>query len=141
VFDQPHVVTEAQSLSTERGLSDRIDTRAGDFFAAVPAGSDAYILSHVLHDWDDDQAIQILTNCRKAIQAGGKLLILEWVLPEGDTPHVAKVVDINMMMLMGGEERTGKQYGRLLDKAGFRITRIIHTACECSIVEAVPVQD
>jgi len=61
------------------------------------------------------------------------------VLPEGDTPHVAKVVDINMMMLMGGEERTAKQYGRLLAKAGFRMTQVIPSACECSIVEAVPV--
>lgn len=139
VFDQPHVVAEAPALLSGRGMSDRIATRGGNFFESVPAGFDAYILSHIIHDWEDHQAVQILENCRKAIQANGKLLILEWVLPEGDTPHVAKVVDINMMMLMGGEERTGKQYGRLLEKAGFRMTRIIATRCECSIVEAVPV--
>lgn len=139
VFDQPHVVADAAALLAGRGMSDRIATQAGDFFASVPKGFDAYILSHVIHDWDDNQAGQILKNCRKAIQPDGKLLILEWVLPEGDSPHVAKVVDINMMMLMGGEERTGKQYGRLLDKAGLRMTRIITTGCECSIVEAVPV--
>lgn len=138
VFDQPHVVAEARTLLAGRGMDDRIATQAGNFFESVPAGFDAYILSHVIHDWDDDQAVQILTNCRNAMQADSRLLILEWVLPEGDTPHVAKVVDINMMMLMGGEERTGKQYGRLLDKAGIRMTRIIPTACECSIVEAVP---
>ena len=139
VFDQPHVVAEATAQMADRGMGDRITTQEGDFFESVPAGFDAYILSHVIHDWDADKAVQILKNCRKAIQPDGKLLILEWVLPEGDTPHVAKVVDINMMMLMGGEERTGKQYGRLLDEAGFRMTRIIPTACECSIVEAVPV--
>ena len=139
VFDQPHVVVEARVLLADRGLNDRVTTQAGDFFASVPAGFDAYILSHVIHDWDDDRAIQILTNCRKAINPDGKLLTLEWVLPEGDTPHVAKVVDINMMMLMGGEERTGKQYSRLLEQAGFHMTRIISTACECSIIEAAPV--
>ena len=139
VFDQPHVVAEAPALLSERGMTDRITTRGGNFFESVPTGFAACILSHVIHDWDDSRAEQILVNCRKAIKRNGKLLILEWVLPEGDTPHVAKVVDINMMMLMGGEERTGKQYGRLLDKAGFRLTRIISTACECSILEAVPV--
>lgn len=138
VFDQSHVVSEAEALLADRGIRDRITTQAGDFFTSVPEGFDAYILSHVIHDWDDDKSIEILSNCRKAINPGGRLLILEWVLPEGDTPHVARVVDINMMMLMGGEERTGKQYGRLLDKAGIRMTRIIPTACECSIVEAVP---
>ena len=138
VFDQPHVVQEATALLLERGMSDRIATQSGDFFASIPAGFDACILSHIIHDWEDHKAVQILQNCRNAILPNGKLLILEWVLPEGDTPHVAKVVDINMMMLMGGEERTGKQYGRLLDKAGFHMTRIIPTGCECSIVEAVP---
>jgi len=139
VFDQPHVVAEAPALLTTRAMSDRIATQGGDFFESVPAGYDACILSHIIHDWEDNRAVQILENCRAAIQPNGKLLILEWVLPEGDTPHVAKVVDINMMMLMGGEERTGSQYGRLLEQAGFRMNRIIPTACECSIVEAVPV--
>ena len=139
VFDQPHVVAEAPALLNERGISDRIATQGGDFFESVPPGFDACILSHVIHDWEEDLAVKILENCRKAIQPGGKLLILEWILPEGDTPHVAKVVDINMMMLMGGEERTGKQYARLLEKSGFQMNRIIPTACECSIVEALPV--
>ena len=138
VFDQAHVVEEARKLVAERGLSGRIKTQAGDFFEFVPAGFDACILSHVIHDWDDAEAVHILVNCKKAINAGGRLLILEWVLPEGDTPHVAKVVDINMMMLMGGEERTGTQYGRLLERAGLRLNRIIATGCECSIIEAVP---
>ena len=139
VFDQPHVVAEAPALLSARGMSDRIATQGGNFFESVPAGFAAYVLSHVIHDWDDNRAVQILENCRQAIKPDGKLLILEWVLPEGDTPHVAKVVDINMMMLMGGEERTAKQYGRLLAKAGFRMTQVIPSACECSVVEAVPV--
>lgn len=138
VYDQPHVVTEARALLSERGMSDRITTLAGNFFESVPAGYDAYILSHIIHDWDDEKSGQILVNIRKGINPEGRLLILEWVLPEGDTPHVAKVVDINMMMLTGGEERTGKQYARLLDKAGFHMTRVIPTKSECSIVEAVP---
>lgn len=138
VYDQPHVITEAESLLAERGMNDRIAVQAGDFFDSVPSGFDCYILSHIIHDWDDDKSVQILANCRKGINPDGKLLILEWVLPEGDIPHVAKVVDINMMMLTGGEERTGKQYGRLLEKAGFHLTRIIPTESECSIVEAEP---
>jgi len=138
VYDQPHVITEAESLLAERGLSNRITIQAGNFFESVPAGFDCYILSHIIHDWDDIKSIQILKNCRQGINPDGKLLILEWVLPEGDAPHVAKVVDINMMMLTGGEERTGRQYGRLLEKAGFHLTRIIPTESECSIVEAEP---
>jgi hypothetical protein len=139
VFDQPHVVAEAPALLAKHGMSGRIATQGGDFFESVPAGHDAYLLSHVIHDWDEGKAIQILKTCRAAIHSASKLLILEWVLPEGDTPYVGKMVDLNMMMLMGGEERTGKQYGRLLDQAGFRMTRVIPTRCECSIVEAVPV--
>ena len=139
VFDQPHVIMEAESLLSERGMGDRITVQSGNFFESVPAGFDCYILSHIIHDWDDGKSIQILKNCRKGIKDDGRLLILEWVLPEGDTPHVARVVDINMMMLTAGEERTGKQYGRLLERAGFRLTRIIATESECSIVEAVPV--
>lgn len=139
VYDQLHVITEAKTLLSERGMQDRIAVQPGDFFASVPAGFDCYMLSHIIHDWDDGRSVRILANCREGINAGGKLLILEWVLPEGDTPHVAKVVDINMMMLTGGEERTGKQYGRLLEQAGFRLARIIPTESECSIVEAEPV--
>lgn len=139
VYDQPHVILEAGALLSERGMSDRIATRSGNFFESVPAGFDCYILSHIIHDWDDKKSIQILKNCREGINPDGRLLVLEWVLPEGDTPHVARVVDINMMMLTGGEERTGKQYGRLLEQAGFRLTRIIPTESECSIVEAEPV--
>jgi hypothetical protein len=139
VFDQPHVINEARSLIAERGLSDRIAASSGDFFKSIPAGFDCYMLSHIIHDWDDSRSIQILKNCREGINPKGKLLILEWVLPDGDTPHVAKVVDINMMMLTGGEERTGRQYGRLLAKAGFRLARVIPTESECSIIEAEPV--
>ena len=139
VFDQPHVVAEAPALLAGRGLGDRITTQGGDFFTAVPAGFDACILSHVIHDWAEEQAVQILNNCRRAIKPDGRLLILEWVLPEGDTPYVGKMVDINMMMLMGGEERTAGQYRRLLEQAGFHMTRVIPTKCECSVVEAVPV--
>ena len=139
VFDQPHVINEARSLIAERGLSDRIAASSGDFFKSIPAGFDCYMLSHIIHDWDDSRSIQILKNCREGINPKGKLLILEWVLPDGDTPHVAKVVDINMMMLTGGEERTGGQYGRLLAKAGFRLARVIPTESECSIIEAEPV--
>ena len=97
---------------------------------------DAYILSHIIHDWTEQQCQTILGNCRKAMKPGARLLIVEFVLPEGDTPHFGKIVDMVMLTVPGGKERTGAEYGTLLAAAGLKMTRVVPTASDVSIVEA-----
>jgi SAM-dependent methyltransferase len=138
LFDRPHVVLEAPSLLKARGVADRVMIKAGDFFETVPAGGDAYLLSHVIHDWNEDRCLTILGHCRKAIKPDGRLLIVEMVLPAGDTPHPGKVLDIVMLVFPGGQERTEAEYASLLGKAGFTLSRVVPTASAVSVVEAIP---
>jgi hypothetical protein len=112
---------------------------AGSFFETVPSGGDAYVLSHVIHDWNEDQCLTILGHCRRAMRPDGRLLILEMVLPAGDTPHPGKMLDMTMLVMPGGEERTEAEYAELLGKAAFRLERVVPTESAVSVVEAVPV--
>jgi len=136
LFDRPHVVTDAPALLRMHGVEGRVSIAHGNFFENVPTGGDAYILSHIIHDWNEDQCLTILGNCRSAMQPGARLLIVEFVLPEDDTPHFGKVVDMVMLAVPGGEERTGAEYGTLLAAAGLKMTRVVPTASDVSIVEA-----
>lgn len=138
LFDMPHVVRDAPALIQQRGLTDRIRIEGGSFFESVPAGADAYIFSHVIHDWSEEQCLTILGNCRRAMNPHGRLLLVEMVLPSGDTPHPGKMLDMVMLIVPGGQERTTAEYGALLDKAGFRLTVVVPTASPVSIVEAIP---
>jgi hypothetical protein len=138
LFDRPHVVRDAPTLLKAGGMDDRVTIEAGDFFETVPAGGDAYLLSHIIHDWTDEQCLTILGNCRRVIKPSGRLLIVEMVLPAGDTPHPGKVLDIVMLVFPGGQERTEAEYASLLGKAGFRMSRVVPTTSAVSIVEAVP---
>jgi len=138
LYDRPHVVSEAPALLAARGVEARVAIEPGDFFERVPAGGDAYVLSHIIHDWYEDQCLTILGHCRKAIQPDGRLLIVETVLPAGDTPHQGKVQDMVMLVFPGGQERTEAEYAGLLGQAGFRLTRVVPTESIVSIVEAVP---
>jgi hypothetical protein len=138
LFDLPHVVRDAPALIAQRGMTDRVQIEAGSFFDRVPAGADAYILSHVIHDWNQEQCLTILGHCRRAMSRAGRLLLVEMVLPEGDTPHPGKMLDMVMLTVPGGEERTEAEYRPLLDKAGFQLTRVVPTASLASIVEAAP---
>jgi hypothetical protein len=97
------------------------------------------VLSHVIHDWTEEQCLTILGHCRKAITPDGRLLIVEMVLPPGDTPHPGKVLDMVMLTIPGGQERTEAEYATLLGKAGFRLNRVVPTASAVSVVEGVPV--
>ena len=137
LFDSPHVVAEAPSLLKATAVLDRVAIESGDFFKAVPAGGDCYVLSHILHDWDEDQCISILANCRKAMKLDGRLLVVEMVLPPGDIPHPGKILDMVMLVVVGGIERTEAEYSTLLSKAGFRLKTIVPTNSAVSIVEAV----
>jgi hypothetical protein len=137
LFDLPHVVRNAPALIQRRGLGHRIRIETGNFFESVPVGADAYILSHIIHDWSREQSLIILGHCRRAMNSGGRLLLVEMVLPEGDSPHPGKLLDMIMLTVTGGEERTASQYSALLDDVGFRMTRVVPTQSLVSIVEAV----
>jgi hypothetical protein len=138
LFDMPHVVRDAPALLESRGVAKRVTIEAGSFFERVPTGGDAYILSHVIHDWSEEQCLAILGNCRKAMKPTARLLIVEMVLPAGDAPHPGKVLDMVMLVVPGGQERTEAEYAALLKKAGFRLARVVPTASDASVVEAVP---
>ena len=138
LFDLPDTAREASKIIAREGLADRCAVAAGDFFAALPEGHDCYIMSHVLHDWTDEPALAILRNCRRAISSTGRLLIVEAVLPEGDTPHHGKLMDLLMLAVTGGTERTGQEFSDLLSTASFRLRKVIPTSTHQSIIEAVP---
>jgi hypothetical protein len=132
LFDQPHVIDEVKELA-----SDRLTLQAGDFFTGSLPACDAYLLMEVLHDWDDRQVQTILRNVRSAARPDAKLLIVEIIMPEGPGPNWAKTMDIWMLMI-GGKQRTRKEYEALLPGAGFRLNREIATHAGTSIIEAVP---
>jgi len=138
LFDLPHVVADAPALLAANRVADRVTVEKGSFFDAVPAGGDCYVLSHVIHDWSEDACLTILGNCRTAITPDGRVLIVEMVLPAGDTPHPGKVLDMVMLVFPGGQERTEAEYASLLARAGFRLNRVVPTASAVSIVEALP---
>ena len=123
----------------ERGLVNRIRIEAGSFFERVPPGCDVYLLSHVIHDWSEAQCLTILSNCRRVMRPNSRLLIIEMVLPTGDAPHPGKMLDIIMLAVPGGQERTEPEYQALLGKAGFQLTRVVPTGSAVSVVEAVPI--
>jgi hypothetical protein len=137
LFDLPHVLRDAPALIASRGLAERITLEPGSFFERVPDGGDAYMLSHIIHDWSEDQSLTILGNCRRALRADSKLLIVEMVLPEDGTPHPGKMLDMMMLAGPGGQERTTPEYRALLAKAGLELTRVVPTRSPVSIVEAV----
>ena len=138
LFDRPHVVRDASALLRARGVDERVTIEPGDFFESVPAGGDVYLLSHIIHDWNEEQCLTILGHCRNVIQPDGRLLIIETVLPTGDTPHQGKVQDMVMLVVPGGQERTEAEYASLLGKAGFRLGRVVPTESVVSVVEALP---
>ena len=137
LFDLPHAVAEAPALLKQKGVDDRVTITTGDFFKSVPEGADAYLLSHILHDWAEERCHAILDNVRKAMKPESRLLIIEMVLAEGDAPHPGKMIDLLMLVTTGGQERSESEYRQLLGSAGFRLTRVVPTRSAVSIVEAV----
>lgn len=135
LFDQPHVIADAGPLLTAAGVRDRCEFVSGDFFQAVPEGGDAYILKFIIHDWDDERSVAILRNVQRAMPAHGKLLLGEMVVPPGNQPDLSKFLDLNMMVMTGGCERTAEEFRQLFLKAGFRLTRIIPTQSPMCVIE------
>lgn len=137
LYDTPAIVAEAKKLLGEHGVTGRCETAGGDFFESVPSGCDAYIMKHIIHDWNDEQCTSLLGNCRKAMTAGGKVLVVEMVVPEGNEPSPAKFLDLQMLQYLPGCERTEKEYRELFDKAGLVLTRIVPTMSPFSILEGM----
>jgi hypothetical protein len=140
LFDRPHVIERAKRFLEAEGLLERCQLAAGNFFESVPEGGDAYILKYIIHDWDDERAIAILKQCHNVMPANGKILVAEQVIPPGNEPFMGKLLDLNMLaVLPGGRERTEAEYRALFEKAGFKLTRIVPTQDEMSIIEGIRV--
>ena len=136
--DLGHVVDGAKPRIASAGLSDRMQAVACDFFQAVPAGGDAYIMKHIIHDWDDERASTILKNIATAMGTKkGKVILLESVLAAGNTPDFGKFIDIEMLLFPGGRERTADEFRSLFERSGFHLTKIVSTKSPLSVVEAV----
>lgn len=138
LFDRPEVVFEAKQHIEAAGVTERIQLVGGDFFDAVPSGADAYLLKYVLHDWQDQDAVRILRNCRRALAAEGRILIIEQVLSDGPEGNFGRIEDIEMLAMTGGKERTDAEWRELLESASLRVGRLVPTPSPYSIIEALP---
>ncbi|MHC4170196.1 MAG: methyltransferase, partial [Planctomycetota bacterium] len=135
MFDLPAVADRSRTTISGLGLSDRCEIVGGDFFTSVPV-ADAYVLRHVIHDWEDEEAIEILRNCREAMNPRGRILAVETVIPPMNEPCFGKWLDL-MMLIVGGRERTEEQYRRLFSLAGLKLSRVVSTAHEVSVIEGI----
>ncbi|AXC10446.1 O-methyltransferase [Acidisarcina polymorpha] len=135
VFDLPHIVPAAMKAAGKLGLDDRFSVAAGDFFSSVPP-ADLYLLKWILHDWDDDACISILKNCRRSINPGGRIVLIEMVIEEIGAPGITTLVDLTMLVLHGGRERSLQEYKTLLNAAGFQFTTSTATATPFVLIEA-----
>ena len=138
LFDVDHVIAGAKGNIDAQGVADRCSTESGDFFKAVPAGGDAYIMKHIIHDWDDEKASVILGNIRKVLPKDGRVILIESVIPAGNEPALGKIIDLEMLVMPGGKERTEQEFRDLFDRAGFTLTRIVPTQSPLSVIEAKP---
>jgi hypothetical protein len=138
LFDMPSVVEDPKCAQCLLQVNHRCRTMAGNFFDHIPSGADAYYMQHIIHDWDDEPALKILGNCRQALQGqkNGKLLVVDSVISEDSRPHPGKLLDLEMLLMPGGRERTEAQFRALFGKAGFEITRIAPTRAADSVIEA-----
>ena len=137
LFDRPDVIERAKN-SWDLAVSDRCEFIGGSFFDAIPAGGDAYVLKHIIQDWDDERSLAILQRCYQIMKAQGRLLVIDFVIPPGNEFYGSKFIDVNMLtMCPGGRIRTEEEFQELFKAAGFKITKIIPTESEVSIIEAV----
>lgn len=137
VFDQPHVVEGAVDVLSAAGVWNRCQVVGGSFFESVPAGGDTYILQHVLHDWNDERCEVILRNCRAAMPIGSVILVIENVLPDSTTPDTRlTMLDLHMMVMLGGRERSRNEFQALLRSAGLELVRSMSTCARTEILVA-----
>jgi predicted O-methyltransferase YrrM len=139
LFDLPQVASDARAYLKASGVADRCELVTGDAFQSIPRGGDVYVMSRVLHDWADEKAAVLVANCRKAIPKDGILLIRDSVLPEGDAPSPAKQMDITMLIMTGGHERSEEEWRTLLAGSGFSFGKVRRTSSPFDLIEAQPV--
>jgi hypothetical protein len=135
LFDRATTVHTARLVLAAAGLRDRVDVVGGDFFASVPRAH-VYVLAYILHDWSDAECCRILASIEAAAHVGARVVIIEGVVPHGDAPHLTKTIDLTMLAMMTGKERSEEQYRDLLDVAGFDLDRVVETGGPFSILEA-----
>lgn len=140
LFDQEQVIAGADVVLKNEGVSERVETVSGDFFSEIPVEADIYLMKFIIHDWNDEQSVSILSNLAKSAPTGAKVLLIESVVEEDDgVPSMSKVMDLNMLVMTGGKERTAREYAALFEKTGFRLTNVYLTPSPMQIVEAVKV--
>jgi hypothetical protein len=137
LFDRPQVIEEVRAArgTTSEG---RLELVGGDFFSAVPAGADAYVMKWILHDWDDAACLQLLASCRRAMTPHSRLLVVELVIDPDRSDELAYALDLQMLVALAGKERTAAEFRALYNTAGFRLTRVIPTASMFSLIEGIP---
>lgn len=135
LYDLPGVAERARANFKSAGVADRCQVRGGSFFESIPAGADAYLMRHIIHDWNDEQATTILKNVHRVLPDHGRLLVIEGVIPSGNDPCFGKLLDLTMLVIPGGKERTEEEYRQLFAASGFELTRIVPTAAEVCIIE------
>jgi hypothetical protein len=136
VYDLPGVIARTKETIAQSGVEERLALQSGNFFKSVPAGADCYLMRHIIHDWTDEECGVILKNCHDAMSDDATLLIGESVIPENDEPFFGKLLDLTMLLIPGGKERTAEEYRTLLADNGYEMTQIVPTATEVSFVEA-----
>ena len=139
LFDLAHVIAGARRQVAASTAAERVEFIAGDFFANVPEGADAYIMKHIIHDWDDERALTILKNVKRAMNPAGRVLLVEAVIADGNNQDFGKLLDLEMLVSPGGKERTADEYKELFARAGLKMTRIVPTKSPYSVIEAVSV--
>jgi hypothetical protein len=135
LFDLPGVAERARAGIRAAGLAERCQVVGGNFFESVPGGADAYLMRHIIHDWDDERSTRILRNLHQAMGADGRLLVVEGVIPPGNEPAFGKLLDLTMLVIPGGKERTREEYQTLFRAGGFQLTRVVPTRAEVSVLE------
>jgi SAM-dependent methyltransferase len=142
LLELPHAIEGARAYMAEQGLSHRCEFVAGDFFDSIPGAGDTYLLKAVLHDWDDERCATILRNCRRAIAPTGRLVLVERIMPARIGAYASHRAiawaDLTMMVGLGGRERTGKEFRRLLAAAGCKLGKVPATSLEFSVLEGIP---
>ena len=140
LFDQPQVVAGAAEVLAANDVAERVETVGGNFFEEIPVEADIYMMKFIIHDWNDEESAAILSNLAKSAKPGARVLLVESVVEEDDSvPSMSKVMDLNMLAMTSGRERTASEYAGLFEKAGFKFTRVIPTPSPMQIVEAVKI--
>jgi SAM-dependent methyltransferase len=137
VFDTPSTIERSKQQLGSNAWSRRCSYVAGDFFTSVPQGADAYLLCGVIHDWDDDRAITILRNCRRAMTKDSRVLLIDMIVPDAASASFSKLLDLNMLVMNGGRERTTAEFCALLNATDYKLTRIVPTMAPQSVIEAI----